>query len=73
MARLISWLGQLTALINHCLTVISIFLAGYSQLLVGPTLCSALKTKHPILKVLEVYLRDHAHKLEYNKQYLDAR
>ena len=56
-ARLISWLGtvgqgQLTALINHCLTVIleyidlfKYLLAGYSQLLVGPTLGYAPKTE----------------------------
>ena len=52
-ARLISWLaqqGQFTALINQCLTVIleyidlfKYLLAGYSQLLVGPTLGYAPK------------------------------
>ena len=53
-ARLISWWaqqGQLTALINHRLTVILEYidlLAGYSQLLVGPTLGSAPKTRHSI-------------------------
>ena len=56
MARLISWLGtqqgQLTALINQCLTVIleyidlfKYLLAGSSQLLVGPTLGYAPKTE----------------------------
>ena len=44
--------GQLTALINQCLTVIleyidlfKYLLAGYSQLLVGPTLGYAPKTE----------------------------
>ena len=47
-AGLISWL---TALINQCLTVILEYiylLAGYSQLLVGPTLGYAAKTRHSI-------------------------
>ena len=52
----------MTALINQCLTVIleyidlfKYLLAGYNQLLVGPT---PLKRRH--YTILEVYLHDHA-------------
>ena len=51
-ARLkVGWVqqGQLTALINQCLTVILEYidlLAGYSQLLVGPSLGYTPKTRH---------------------------
>ena len=63
----------MTALIDYLtvmLKYIDIFqflLVGYSQLLVGPTLGYAPEVRH--LTNLEIYLCDHAHQLEYTKQY----
>ena len=63
--------GQLTALINQCLTVILEYidlLAGYSQFWLGLLLATPLKRgTQLIFKILEVYFRDHACQLEYSK------
>ena len=72
--RLISWLdtaGPLDcfnkSLSDSYISVYRSFLAGYSQLLVEPTLGYAPKTRHSTN--LQVYLRDHVRQLEYSKQY----
>ena len=75
-ARLISWLGTAgpvgcfnKSVSDWYIRVYRSFLAGYSQLLVGPTLGSTPKMRHSVFKILEVYLCDHDRQLEYNKQY----
>ena len=78
-ARLISWLGTAGPVdcfnksVSDCYIRVYrsfILLARYSQLLVGPTPCYVLITRHSTnFKILEAYLRDHARQLEYSKQY----
>ena len=78
-ARLISWLntaGPLHPLdcfnksVSDCyIRVYWSFLTGYSQLLVGPTQSLGYAPKMRYSTNLQVYLHDHAHQLEYSKQY----
>ena len=74
-AGLMSWLGtagQLIALINQCLTVIleyiDLFCQGTANFWLGLLLATPLKRDTQLIfKILEVYLRDHTHQLEYSK------
>ena len=76
-ARLISWLGTAgpvdcfnKSVSDFYIRVYRSFWQGTANFWLGILLATPLKRgTQLILKILEVYLRDHARQLEYSKQY----